>query len=434
MDGAAGRGAGAAVMAGDQHHLGTGLGHAGGDGANPRLADQLHADPGPAVGVFQVIDQLGQVLDRVDVVVRRRRDQCHAGGGAPGPGNPGIDLFPGQMAALAGLGTLSHLDLDLLGAGEVGAGNAEPAGGYLLDGGAPLIAQARRVLAALAGVGLAADAVHGDGQALVGLLGDGAVAHGAGFESLDNGRHRLHLVDGDAAALIELEVQQPPQGMGLGRLVHQGGILLEGLVAALPDGLLQQQDGPGVVHVVLLVRAGPQLVNAGGVQRGVVAQAQGIEGLAVVPLHALLDLRQADALHPADCVGEVLVHHVPVDAQALEDLGGLVGLDGGDAHFGGDLHDAVEDGAVVVVDGRSGILIQHPQGHQLLYALLGQIGVDGLGAVAQEGGEVVDVPGLGALQDHGDCGALFRPHQILLQGGHRQQRGDGYMVLVHPTV
>ena len=44
---------------------------------------------------------------------------------------------------------------------------------------------------------------------------------------------------------------------------------------------------------------------------------------------------------------------------ALEDLGGLVGLDGGDAHFGGDLHDAVEDGAVVVVDGRSGILIQH---------------------------------------------------------------------------
>ncbi|CAN3997861.1 SnoaL-like domain-containing protein, partial [Dysosmobacter welbionis] len=111
---------------------------------------------------------------------------------------------------------------------------------------------------------------------------------------------RLHLVDGDAAALIELEVQQPPQGMGLGRLVHQGGILLEGLVAALPDGLLQQQDGPGVVHVVLLVRAGPQLVDAGGVQRGVVAQAQGIEGLAVVPLHALLDLRQADALHPAD--------------------------------------------------------------------------------------------------------------------------------------
>ena len=50
------------------------------------------------------------------------------------------------------------------------------------------------------------------------------------------------------------------------------------------------------------------------------------------------------------------------------------------------------------------------------------------------GGGVVDVPGLGALQDHGDCGALFRPHQILLQGGHRQQRGDGYMVLVHPTV
>ena len=35
---------------------------------------------------------------------------------------------------------------------------------------------ARRVLAALAGVALAADAVHGDGQRLVRLLADRAVA------------------------------------------------------------------------------------------------------------------------------------------------------------------------------------------------------------------------------------------------------------------
>ena len=94
----------------------------------------------------------------------------------------------------------------------------------------------------------------------------------------------------------------------------------------------------------------------------------------------------------------------------------------------------MEDGAVVVVDGGGGVLVQHPQGHQLLHALLGQIGVDGLGAVAQEGGEVVDVPRLRALQDHGDGGALFCPHQVLLQSGDRQQGGDGHVVFVHPPV
>ena len=47
---------------------------------------------------------------------------------------------------------------------------------------------------------------------------------------------------------------------------------------------------------------------------------------------------------------------------------------------------------------------------------------------------MVDIPGLGALQDHGDSGALLGPHQILLQGGHRQQGRDGHMVLVHAPV
>ena len=361
-------------------------------------------------------------------------DQGHPRCGAPGPGDPGVDLSAGQVTALAGLCPLGHLDLDLLGADQIRAGDAEPAGGHLLDGGAPLVAQTLRLLAALAGVGLAADPIHGDRQTLVGLLGDGAVAHGAGLEPADDALLGLHLLDGDAAALIEFEVQQTPEGVGLGGLVHQGGVVLEHVVAVLPDGLLQQQDTVERCVWSSLSGAGAELVDAGGVQGGVVAQAQGVEGLAVVPLHALADLVQADAAHPADGVGEIPVHHLPVDAHALEDLGGLVGLDGGDAHLGGDLHDAVEDGTVVVVDSGGGILVQKTKGHQLLHALLGEIRVDGLGAVAQERREVVDVPGLRALQDHGHGGALFRPNQILLQGGDRQQGGDGNMVLVHTAV
>ena len=53
---------------------------------------------------------------------------------------------------------------------------------------------ARRILAALARVALAADAVHGDGQGLVRLLADRAVGHGAGLEALHDRLDRLHLV------------------------------------------------------------------------------------------------------------------------------------------------------------------------------------------------------------------------------------------------
>ena len=110
--------AGAAVIAGDQDDLGAGLGHAGGDGAHAGLAHQLHGDAGVLIGVFQIIDQLGQVLNGVDVMVGRRGDQGHAGGGIPGLCHPGPHLAAGQMAALAGLGALGHLDLNLLGVHE----------------------------------------------------------------------------------------------------------------------------------------------------------------------------------------------------------------------------------------------------------------------------------------------------------------------------
>ena len=82
----------AAVVAGDEHDVRMGLGHAGGDGADADLGDELDVDAGARVGVLQVVDELGEVLDRVDVVMRRGRDEPDARGRVPGPCDPGVDL------------------------------------------------------------------------------------------------------------------------------------------------------------------------------------------------------------------------------------------------------------------------------------------------------------------------------------------------------
>ena len=116
VDGALGCRAGAAVIARNQHTPGTGLGHTGGNGAHTSLGHQLHGDTGVAVGILQIVNQLRQILDGINVVVGRGRDQGNAGGGAAGLGNPGVHLLAGQMAALAGLRALGHLDLDFLSA------------------------------------------------------------------------------------------------------------------------------------------------------------------------------------------------------------------------------------------------------------------------------------------------------------------------------
>ena len=125
-----------AVVAGNGHVVRVGLGDPRGDCAHPHLGDQLDRDARLRIGVLQVMDELRQVLDGVDVVVGRRGDQAHARSRVAHPRDLAVDLVAGQLAALAGLGTLGDLDLDVIGVDQVLDGHAEAAGGHLLDRGA----------------------------------------------------------------------------------------------------------------------------------------------------------------------------------------------------------------------------------------------------------------------------------------------------------
>ena len=168
-----------------------GLGDPGRDRAHTSARDELDADARPRVDRPQVGDELGEVLDRVDVVVRRRADVALAGLAAAERGDVGGRLLAGQLAALARLRALGDLDLELVGAGEVGGGHAEPGRGDLLDPGVVAAAVGGRgvpgrVLAALAGVRRAAGALDADGQRLVGLRAQRADAHRGHDEAADD--------------------------------------------------------------------------------------------------------------------------------------------------------------------------------------------------------------------------------------------------------
>ena len=110
------------------------------------------------------------------------------------------------------------------------------------------------VFAALAAVAHAAQAVHGDGQGLVGLLADGAEGHGPADEPLDDLALGLDLVqrhrrDG-------LEAQQAPQGALRPLLVvDERGVLPVEAVVVGARGPLDVVDGLGAPQVALAVFA-----------------------------------------------------------------------------------------------------------------------------------------------------------------------------------
>ena len=86
----------AAFEAGDRDMVGAGLGDAGGNRADADFRDELHRDIGVGIDVLEIVDELRQILDRVDVVVGRRRDEADAGRGMAHLGDDGIDLVAGQ--------------------------------------------------------------------------------------------------------------------------------------------------------------------------------------------------------------------------------------------------------------------------------------------------------------------------------------------------
>ena len=438
LDGGQRAGAGAAVVAGDGHMVRMGLGDPGGHGAHADLGDQLDGDARPGIDVLQVMDELGQVLDRVDIVVRRRRDQAHARGGVTHPGDPGADLVAGQLTALAGLGALGDLDLDVVGVHQIFGGDAETPGGDLLDGRALGVPGAVRqrvealgLLAALAGIGLAAQLVHGPGQGRVCLVADRPEGHGPGGEALDDLLDRLDLVERDRL-VRPLEVHESAEGQQtLALLVDQARVFLVGLPAIGTGGMLELGDGVRGPDMVLAAQ--PEGIVAAHIQ--VLAVDQLVAVALGVPAHRLLGhLGQPDPLHSRLRAGEIAVHEGLVQAHRVEDLGTAIGLEGGDAHLGHDLQEPLADRLDIALLGLLeaqwlGEAIQHG-----LDGVEGEIGVDRLGPVTGQHRIMMDLQGRAGLHHEPRAGAHPLTDQVMVHGRGGQQGRDRNVVAVGVAV
>ena len=186
-----------AVGTGDQNFVGVTFGDAGGDRADSHFGDKLYTDGGTRISILQVEDQLREIFDRVNVVVRRRADQTNARRRMTRRGDDLVDLVTRKFSAFARLRSLSDFDLQLVGVSQVPACDAEPSRRDLLNVGpfrvfirATLCRflvellqtvndrfvifgecfvwnEALVIFSAFAGVTLSSHDVHGDGQSLV---------------------------------------------------------------------------------------------------------------------------------------------------------------------------------------------------------------------------------------------------------------------------
>ena len=84
--------AGTAAVARDENVVRVRLDHTCCDRSHPDLCDQLDTDTGLRIGIFQVIDQLRQIFDRVNIMVWWRADESYTRCRIPDPGDGFIDF------------------------------------------------------------------------------------------------------------------------------------------------------------------------------------------------------------------------------------------------------------------------------------------------------------------------------------------------------
>ena len=328
----------------------------------------------------------------------------------------------GELAALAGLRALRDLDLEDVGVDEVGGRDAEARRGHLLDRRAPRVAvrvdvRAARVLAALAAVGAAAEAVERDRERLVGLLRDRAERHRARREALHDLARGLDLVERHGLARRD-ELHQAAQCTAEPvLLVGRGRERRVALGALVAHGALQRGDDLGVPDVALAAQAI-------GVDAARVELAAGERVLVAAP-DVRGDPLEADPPDPRRRAGEVAGDDVRREADALEQLRAAVGHHRRDAHLREHLEQALADRLHVARLGALGGLRADLAGGPLRsHEIERDVRVDGRGAEADEQCEVHDLARLPGLHDQSALGAPALADEVAVHGRGREQRGN----------
>src|SRR2546423_12237453 len=107
------RRAGPAIVAANEHDVGVRLGDSRRHGADADFGDELDADASVPGGVLEVVNKFREVLNRINVVMRRWRDEADTRRRGTDFRNPRVNLLAGQFTTLTGFRALRHLDLEL---------------------------------------------------------------------------------------------------------------------------------------------------------------------------------------------------------------------------------------------------------------------------------------------------------------------------------
>ena len=317
--------------------------------ADPGCAHQLDANPRARVDLFQVVDQLREILDRIDVMMWGRGDQRHARGRMAQARDHLGHLEAGKLPAFAGLCPLSNLDLNFLAGTQIFGGDTKSARCNLLDHAVGIVAiligfEALAIFAPFARDSFCPDTVHGDGKCFMRLRRKRPQRHTRCDEALADLGYRLDLVERYARAGV-IEFHKVAQ-IDWRQFAHTGGKLQVGRIAVLCDRALQQVHEACRIGMRFAILA--LLVETANGQ----ARHGAVKGLGMA--FGCIDEQRmiAFARYLVWHAGEEIIGQCATKADCFEIITAAIAGDDCDPHLRHDLEQAFVDRGAIIFDSR----------------------------------------------------------------------------------
>ncbi len=134
----------------------------------------------------------------------------------------------------------------------------------------------------------------------------------------------------------------------------------------------------------------------------------------MVIAHIFFDFFKTYTANAADCVRKILFSNIGGDSDCFKNLRALVRLNRADAHFGGNLYDAVDNRFVVVVDCSVVVFVKNLLVDKLGDCFVRKIRIDCARAVAKTHRRLMHVAHFGCFKDNRNGCALFSSDEVLL--------------------
>ena len=197
------------------------------------------------------------------------------------------------MTAFTRFCTLSHFNLDLVGADKVSGSHTKSTRSHLFDSRTPIKSirsdsKTFKTLTTFTGIGFAVDHIHGNSQCLMSFLRNGAIGHGTCLEALHNLIHTLYFFNRNTAFFIKLELQKTSQVHQACFFINIVRILFKHLIISAFCGFLKQMNGSCIIKMFLF--AASHLMTADAVQRQIHIQPQRIKCTHMPCIHIALNV------------------------------------------------------------------------------------------------------------------------------------------------